>query len=212
MRILARLDVKNDHVIKGIHLEGLRKIGPPIELARKYYLLGADELLIMDAVASLYDRNNLFEVIEAACLSVFIPVCLGGGIRNLDDIKRALDAGADKVAINTAAIKNIKIISDAANIFGSQAIVGSIEAKRIGGDYFCYFDNGREPSSIRVENWVKSLIDAGVGEILVTSIDAEGTRKGFDKKLIKLVENIATVPVVWSRVLAVKIISKKQGN
>ena len=167
-------------------------------MAKKYYLSGADELLIMDAVASLYNRNNLFEIIEEACLSVFIPVCLGGGIRSLDDIKRALDAGADKVAINTAAIKNIRIISDAAQIFGAQAIVGSIEAKRVGDDYLCYFDNGREPSSISVKNWVKSLIDAGAGEILVTSIDVEGTRRGFDKKLIELVEDIASVPVVWS--------------
>ena len=130
MRMIARLDVKNNYVIKGIHLEGLRKIGSPVDLATKYYLSGADEILIMDAVASLYDRNNLFDIIEETCKSVFIPVCLGGGIRSLDDIRLALDCGADKVAINTAAIKDISLIGKAAKIFGAQAIVGSVEAKR----------------------------------------------------------------------------------
>lgn len=198
MRMIARLDVKNNHVIKGIHLEGLRKVGSPIEMATKYYQAGADEILIMDAVASLYDRNNLFDIIEETCKSVFIPVCLGGGIRSINDIRRALDCGADKVAINTSAIKDISLISKAAKVFGSQAIVGSVEAKRFGDDYFCYYDNGREPTTIKVVEWIEALENHGVGEILVTSVDAEGTRKGLDMVLIDMVEAVATVPLVWS--------------
>ena len=198
MRLIARLDVKNEFVIKGIHLEGLRKIGSPVELAQKYYNAGADEILIMDAVASLYDRNNLFEVITETCKSVFIPVCLGGGIRNVDDITKALDCGADKVAVNTAAIKNIALIGEASRLFGSQAIVGSIEAKWNGSDYICYYDNGREPTLFTVADWARRLEDEGVGEILITSVDRDGTRKGMDEKLIKTVESQVGVPVVWS--------------
>ena len=191
MRLIARLDIKNEHVIKGIHLEGLRKVGDPCELALKYTEPRVDELLFMDAVASLYDRNSLFPVIEKACREVFIPVTVGGGIRTMEDISTALRSGADKVAINTAAVRNPDFIRQAADKFGSQAIVGSIESK--GRE--AYIDNGREPTGLSVIEWAQKLQDLGAGEILLTSVDREGTKKGFDVDLIREVNKLS-VPVV----------------
>ncbi len=199
MRLIARLDVKNEFVIKGIHLEGLRKIGDPNELARRYYQQGIDEIVFMDAVASLYDRNNLFEVIEAACRDVFIPITLGGGLRSLGDIEAALKAGADKVAINTAAVRNPGLIAEAARHFGSQCIVASIEAKKqASDDWEAYIDNGREKTGIEVTGWTKKLQDLGAGEIFLTSIDREGTRRGFDLQLSKAVNEAVSIPVIAS--------------
>ena len=133
MRLIARIDVKNENVIKGIHLEGLRKLGDPNEFARRYYEAGIDEIIFMDAVAGLYDRNNLFEIIKTACNNLFAPITLGEGVRSVQDIEMALKAGADKVAINTAAVRDPDFIEDAAKILGSQCIVGSVEAKSHGG-------------------------------------------------------------------------------
>ncbi|MCP3870262.1 MAG: imidazole glycerol phosphate synthase subunit HisF [Gammaproteobacteria bacterium] len=195
MRLIARLDVKNDSVIKGIHLEGLRKVGAPNVMASDYYQAGIDEIILMDAVASLYDRNNLFDVIRRACEEVFIPITIGGGLRSIEDIHRALDSGADKVAINTAAIHRPELITQAAETFGSQAVVGSIEAKRRGNNWYAYWDNGRESSEREVIPWAKQLQAHGVGEILITSIDAEGTRRGFDVELVSEVTRAVSVPV-----------------
>jgi cyclase len=198
-RLIARLDVKNEFVIKGIHLEGLRKIGDPNELAKKYYDQGIDEIVFMDGVASLYDRNNLFHIIEKACKDVFIPITIGGGIRSIDDIGKALKAGADKIALNTQAIKNPEIVREASRIFGSQCIVGSIEAKHKGnGKWEAYMDNGREPSNLDVIEWVKQLEDLGAGELLITSIDMEGTKKGFDTELIRQISDLVSIPVIAS--------------
>ena len=198
MRVIARLDVKNNYVIKGIQLEGLRKIGDPLELAKRYSEQGADEIIFMDAVASLYGRNNLFHIINKACEEVFIPITIGGGIRSLNDIEQALKSGADKIALNTAAIKNPDFIKEASRIYGSQCIVGSIEAKAKGGHWEAYVDNGREETGLNVLEWAKKLEDLGVGEIMITSIDRDGTKKGFDKPLVNAINSLVHVPVIAS--------------
>ena len=198
MRIIARLDIKNDYVIKGIHLEGLRKVGNPNELAKLYYQQGVDEIVFMDAVASLYDRNNLFNIIQKACDDVFVPIAIGGGLRTLDDVSMALDSGADKVVINTGAVKNINLIEDIAKRYGSQCIVCSIEAKRIGDKWNAYTDNGREPTDLDVIKWAKILEESGAGELLITSIDKEGTKNGFDINLIEAVSSAVKKPIIVS--------------
>ena len=191
-RIIARIDVKNEFVIKGIHLEGLRKVGDPNTLALNYYDQGVDEIIFMDAVASYYDRNNLSEILEAACNDIFVPITLGGGIRTIQDIRNALNSGADKVAINTQAIKDPEFINKASKIFGSQCLVGSIESKLIGDkSWEAYYDNGREPSGLDVVSWAEELEARGIGELMITSIDYEGTKKGFDVRLLSLINEIA---------------------
>lgn len=198
MRIIGRLDVKNNHVIKGIHLEGLRKVGDPVELALKYYSEGVDELIFMDAVASLYDRNNLFHIIEAAAKEVFVPLTIGGGVRSLQDIEMALASGADKVAINTAAVKTPPLVNEATRVYGSQCIVGSIEAKSTNEGWEAYIDNGRERTGLDVVEWARELEERGVGELLITSIDNEGTKRGFDTRLAKVVNSCVSIPVIVS--------------
>lgn len=196
MRVIARIDIKNEFVIKGIHLEGLRKVGQPNEMALRYYQQGVDEILFMDAVASLYDRNNLFHIVAAACKEIFIPITMGGGIRTLDDIHQCLQSGADKVAINTAAVHNPDIIQQASRRFGNQCIVASIEAKRVGSGWEAYIDNGREPTQVNAIEWARKLEMLGAGELLVTSIDQEGTKRGFDNLLIAAVNQAVSIPVI----------------
>lgn len=198
MRLIARLDIKNEFVIKGIHLEGLRKVGNPNEMARAYYEQGIDEIVFMDAVASLYDRNNLFHIIEAACNDVFVPIAVGGGLRTVEDVSKALGAGADKVVINTGAVRNIKLIEEIAQRFGAQCIVGSIEAKRRDGAWKAYIDNGREPTDLDVCQWARTLEAAGAGEILLTSVDQEGTGRGFDVELAEKVNEAISRPLIVS--------------
>lgn len=197
-RIIARIDVKNEFVIKGIHLEGLRKIGNPNLLAKKYYLEGIDEIIFMDAVASLYGRNNLFNLIENACKDIFIPITIGGGIRSVSDIEHALKSGADKIAINTQAIIYPDFIREASRIYGSQCIVASIEAKKKGSKWEAYIDNGREETGVDVIEWAKQIEQLGAGELLVTSIDQEGTKKGFDTELMKIISESISIPVIAS--------------
>ena len=199
IRVISRLDVKGPNVIKGVQLECLRVVGQPGLMAEDYYRAGADELIYMDIVASLYGRNNLVEIVEKASASIFIPLTVGGGIRSLDDIHRLLRAGADKVAINTWATKHPEFITEAAKAFGSQCIVASIEAKRIGpGKWEAYTDNGREVTGLDVVEWAKRLQDLGAGEILVTSVDREGTRKGYDCELTRAIADILSIPVIAS--------------
>jgi cyclase len=198
IRLIARLDIKNEHVIKGIHLEGLRKVGDPNTLARCYYEQGIDEIVFMDAVASLYDRNNLFHIVEAACRDVFVPIAVGGGMRSVEDVSKALGAGADKVVINTGAVRNIKLIEQVAHKFGSQCLVGSIEAKREANGWNAYIDNGREPTGLDVVAWARTLQEAGCGEILLTSIDQEGTSRGFDVELVDQVNAAVNRPIIVS--------------
>ena len=199
IRLIARLDIKGPNLIKGIHLEGLRVMGLPNEFALKYYLQGADELIYMDCVASLYGRNNLSEIIMAAAKDIFVPMTVGGGIRTVDDATNVLRFGADKVAVNTAAVSNPKLITDIAQRFGSQCMVLSIEAKQVGHDQWeVYTDNGREHTGLDVIEWVKYGVSMGAGEILLTSVDKEGTRKGFDIALIRAVSAAVDVPLIAS--------------
>ncbi len=197
IRLIPRLDVKNNTVIKGIHLEGLRVVGVPAVLAKQYYEQGADELLYMDAVASLYERNSLHNIIRSAAEEIFIPLTVGGGIRTLDDIKNILRAGADKVAINTAAIKRPEFIKEASQRFGSQCIVASIEAIKRQDNYWeAYVDTGREATGVNAIEWAHRLVDLGAGELLVTSINQEGTKKGMDIELIEKISHYVPIPVI----------------
>lgn len=198
MRLIARLDIKNEFVIKGIHLEGLRKVGAPNEMARDYYDQGIDEIVFMDAVASLYDRNSLFDIISAACNDVFVPIAVGGGLRTIDDVARALSVGADKVVINTGAVRDIGLVEAIAKRFGSQCLIGSIEAKRYEGSWRAYIENGREPTEHDAISWARTLQDAGVGEIMVTSVDQEGTRRGFDVDLVAEMNAAISRPLIVS--------------
>jgi cyclase len=199
LRIIPRLDIKGPNLIKGIHLEGLRVIGDPQEYAIRYAESGADELLYIDIVASLYGRNNLSDIIRRAADRVFVPITVGGGIRSVDDARHILRSGADKVAINTAAIARPELISEISRMFGSQAMVLSIEAKSQGpGRWEAYTDNGRERTGVDVIEWVKRGVELGAGEILITSIDREGTRKGYDIDLIRQVSQAVSVPVIAS--------------
>lgn len=199
IRIIARLDIKGANLIKGIHLEGLRVIGAPNEHAKRYYDQGVDELIYMDCVASLYGRNHLSEIVRSAAENIFVPMTVGGGIRSVDDVTQILRAGADKVAVNTAAVANPQLITEIARRFGSQCMVLSIEAKQVGPERWeAYTDNGREQTGLDVIEWVKRGIAMGAGEVLLTSVDREGTRKGFDVALVRAVTAEASVPVIAS--------------
>jgi len=199
IRLIARLDIKGPNLIKGIHLEGLRVIGSPNEYALRYYNQGIDELIYMDCVASLYGRNSLGDIIKSAAQDIFVPMTVGGGIRSLDDATEILRCGADKIAVNTAAVKNPKLISDIAGRFGSQCMVLSVEAKNIAPERWeVYIDNGRERTNLDVVEWVQRGVSLGAGEILLTSIDQEGTRKGFDLSLVQSVTEKIAVPVIAS--------------
>lgn len=199
LRLIPRLDIKGPNLIKGVHLEGLRVIGDPQEFALAYYKAGADELIYMDIVASLYGRNNLSSIIQRAAENVFVPITVGGGIRSVDDARHALRSGADKVAINTAAIARPTLVSEVAYRFGSQAMVLSIEAKQVApGRWEAYTDNGREKTGLDVVEWARRGVELGAGEILLTSVDREGTRSGFDIDLVSQVSRNVSVPVIAS--------------
>lgn len=196
-RIIPRLDIKGPNLVKGIHLEGLRVLGKPKEFARYYYENGADELLFMDVVASLYDRNNLSHIIAETAKEIFIPITVGGGVRSLADIKNLLRSGADKVCINTGALKRPELIREASLEFGSSTVVVAVEAiKNSDGKYYAFIDNGREFTGREVLEWILMAESLGAGEIILTSVDQEGTGKGFDKELIELVKSKINVPLI----------------
>ena len=198
-RLIARLDVKGPNLIKGIHLEGLRVIGDPQAHARRYYEQGADELIYIDVVASLYGRNSLGDIVARTAHDVFVPLTVGGGLRSVEDVRTMLRAGADKVAINTAAIQRPELITEIARRFGSQCMVLGIEAKRSGaGTWEAFTDNGRESTGVDVVDWCRRGVELGAGEILLTSVDQEGTRKGFDVALIEAVTRAVAIPVIAS--------------
>lgn len=199
LRLIARLDVKGANLVKGVHLEGLRVLGAPTRFAGHYYRAGADEIFYQDVVASLYGRNNLLEVVEQTSREVFIPMTVGGGLRSLEDIRAVLRAGADKVAINTAALARPELIREAAQRFGSSTIVVSIEAKKMSdGRTLAFTDNGREPTGVEVLPWAQQAVELGAGEILLTSVDQEGTGTGFDLELVRTVSRAVPVPVIAS--------------
>jgi cyclase len=198
-RIVARLDVKGENLIKGVHLEGLRIIGDPHDHAQLYYNDGIDEIIYMDTVASLYGRNNLTDIVARTAHDVFVPITVGGGIRSVDDVARVLRAGGDKVAVNTAVVGRPELISEIARRFGSQCMVLSVEAKRReAGRWECLTDNARETTGLDVVEWVCRAVELGAGEVLLTSVDQEGTRKGFDLELISAVTARISVPVIAS--------------
>lgn len=198
-RVIARLDIKGPNLIKGIHLEGLRVLGDPHDFAKKYYIEGIDELVYIDIVASLYGRSKLTEIVKNAAKDVFVPMTVGGGIRSVEDVRDLLRAGADKVAISTAAVENPDLIRDVSRIFGSQCMVLSLEAKKQSDSMWeVYTNSGRERTYLNAIDWAKQAEELGAGEILLTSIDAEGTRKGFDLDLIKAIMDVVTIPVIAS--------------
>jgi cyclase len=197
IRLIARLDVKGPNLVKGVQLEGLRKLGDPNSFAKKYYEAGIDEILYIDIVASLYERNSLFDIVRRTTQDIFIPITAGGGLRSVEDVRTMLRAGADKVAINTAALKRPELIREISNTFGSQCMVLSIQAKKTSaGKWECYYDNGREHTGQDVVEWAQQGVALGAGEILLTSVDREGTAKGLDIDLIKAVSGIVPVPVI----------------
>ncbi|MCU0428432.1 MAG: imidazole glycerol phosphate synthase cyclase subunit [Cytophagaceae bacterium] len=197
VRIIPRIDIKGPNLVKGIHLEGLRVLGNPEEFAQFYYQEGADEIMYQDVVASLYERNGLQDIIRRTSTNIFIPITVGGGIRTIEDIKTTLRAGADKISLNTAAIRNPNLIREASERFGSSTIVVAIEAiKQADGKYLAFVDNGREYTGVNVLEWAQQIQELGAGELLITSVDKEGTGEGYDLELIRQVAASVSIPVI----------------
>lgn len=199
-RIIGRLDVKSNFLIKGIRMEGWRKVGSPVDFAELYYNSGIDELIFIDVVASLYERNNLSDIVSELAQQVFIPITAGGGIRSLDDVDILLKAGADKITLNTAAVRNPSIIEEISSTYGSQATVVAIEAKQNTdlNSWEPLTDNGRNHTNLDVIEWSKKAESLGAGELLITSIDRDGTRNGCDSKLLQEVSSAVKIPVIGS--------------
>jgi cyclase len=199
LRIIPRLDIKGPNLIKSISFEGLRVLGDPAEFAQKYYAGGADELLFMDTVASLYQRQQFIDLVNRVAADVFIPIIVCGGVRSLEDMETMLRNGADKIGINTAAVASPDLVTRGAEVFGKQCMVLSIEAKKVGsGKWECYTDNGRERSGLDAVQWAIRGEELGAGEILVTSVDNDGTRAGFDEDLVLSIRKSVSVPVIAS--------------
>lgn len=197
LRLIPRLDIKAPNLVKGIRLEGLRVIGDPAEHAVRYFEQGADELMYQDIVASLYERNSLADLVRKTAERIFIPLTVGGGIRTTADIQNLLRAGADKVCINTAAVKRPAFITEAATTFGSQCVVVAIETIRQNdGHWEAFTDNGREHTGLDAYDWARRAVDLGAGELLLTSVDREGTKKGFDLEFIQRLATSVGVPVI----------------
>lgn len=197
LRIIPRLDIKGPNLVKGIHLEGLRVLGQPHDFAKYYYENGADELFFQDVVASLYGRNSMSEIIQKTANEIFIPLTVGGGIRNIEDINSVLRCGADKVALNTAAIGNKDFVRHASEKFGSSTIVVAIEIiQETDGRYLAYTDNGREYTGIDAVEWSEEVVELGAGELVITSVDREGTGEGLDLSLLEKIAERVGVPVI----------------
>lgn len=197
-RIIPCLDVKDGKTVKGVNFENLKIVGDPVELAKKYSSSGADELVFLDITATNEKRKTVVELVEKIAKEVFIPFTVGGGISELEDIKAILLAGADKIAFNSAAVKNSEIISTTANYFGSQCIVVAIDAKRIDGDFYVHINAGTTNTGLKALDWAKHVAQLGAGEILLTSMDFDGTQNGFDIELNKLISNSINIPVIAS--------------
>jgi len=195
-RIIPKLDIKGPNLVKGVNLEGLRVLGDPRSFIKSYYELGADELVYHDTVASLYLRNNLDKLLKATSKNIFMPIIVGGGIRSLQDVETMLVSGADRVFFNTAALENPKLIRNTVKKFGSATIVISIEAIRLQNNYICLKDFGRERTNIKVTDWILQIQDSGAGEVIITSINKEGTGKGFDLELCEKISKVAKIPFI----------------
>ncbi len=197
-RIISRLEIKNNFVVKGIRMEGLRKIDHPWNLIKNYYIDGIDEIIISDVVASLYGRNSLLDLIRKTALEVDIPICVGGGIRSIKDIRDLLYSGADKVSINSYAVQNNNFVLEASKVFGSQCIIIEIHAKKkTENKWEVYIENGREPTGLDVFDWIKKVQKLGAGEILLVSVDNDGSKSGFDFELANLASKICEIPIIF---------------
>lgn len=199
-RIIPCLDVRNGSVVKGVNFIGIKEVGDPVKLGEYYYKEGADELVFLDITATHEDRGIIEKVVERVAEKIFIPFTVGGGIKSIDDIRRILRAGADKVSLNSAAVKNKKLISEGATYFGSQCIVLAVDAKKRADNsgWNVFINGGRIDTGIDALEWIKEAVSLGAGEILLTSMDADGTKSGFDIELTKKVSEIVKVPVIAS--------------
>lgn len=197
-RIIPCLDVKNGETVKGVNFENLQYAGDPIELAKKYSDDGADELVFLDITATNEGRKTTAQMVERVAKQVFIPFTVGGGIASIEDMRRLLQAGADKIAINSAAVKNPQLIKEASDYFGSQCVVVAIDAKYVDGDFYVFINAGQKNTGIKLFDWAKQVEELGAGEILLTSMDADGTQNGFDLKMTKLVAENVNIPVIAS--------------
>lgn len=197
-RIIPCLDVTNGRVVKGINFVGLRDAGDPVEISRRYGDQGADELTFLDITASSDNRDLILRIIEEVAAQVFIPLTVGGGVRKVEDVRRLLNAGADKVSINTSAVQNPRLVADAADRYGSQCIVVAIDAKQVGNGWEVFTHGGRQATGMDTIEWAKKLQSLGAGEILLTSMDKDGTRNGFDLALTRAVSDAVDVPVIAS--------------
>lgn len=198
-RIIPCLDVRNGKVVKGVNFEGIKDVGDPVELAIEYNRQGADELVFYDITASYEGRGVMLDVVKRTAQQVFVPLCVGGGIGSVQDFRDTLRAGADKVSVNSQAVKNPKLISDAAEIFGSQCVVVGIDAKRNGkGGYNVFINGGRVDMNLDLGDWVKEIEERGAGEICLNSIDTDGVRGGFDLDMLNFVCSCVKIPVIAS--------------
>ncbi|WP_368667063.1 imidazole glycerol phosphate synthase subunit HisF [Myxococcus sp. AB056] len=197
-RLVVCLDVKGGRVVKGVQFEGLRDVGDPVELARRYEAEGADELTFLDISASAEERDTLWELVRRTAEHLFIPLAVGGGVRTVDDVGRALRAGADKVSINSAAVANPALLTACAERFGAQCVVASIDAKRDGDRWRVYTHGGRKPTDLDAVAWARECVARGAGEVLLTSIDRDGARTGYDLALTRAVSEVVDVPVIAS--------------
>ncbi len=198
IRIIPKLEIKNEFLIKGLQFEGLAKLGNPIEFAKKYYADGADQIYIQDIVASLYSRDNLFEVVNEISKNIFIPITVGGGIKDINDIKNLLKSGADRISVNTKAINNPDFIGKINNIFGNQFLTISIEVRNIDGYFYCMMNHGRDNSNFQLKDWLEILDKFNIGEVMITSIDNDGSCNGFDRNLINEIKKFNyNFPIVY---------------
>jgi cyclase len=197
-RIIPCLDVNDGRVVKGINFVELKDAGDPVEIAKKYNKEGADELTFLDITASSDNRGLLFDIVEKVAKQIFIPLTVGGGVRTCEDIRNLLNAGADKVGINTSAILNPELVAESTSRFGSQAIVVAIDAKKVDDHWEVFTHGGRNATGINAISWAQKMAELGAGELLITSMDRDGTKKGFDNMLIKLISDVVEVPIIAS--------------
>jgi cyclase len=197
-RIIPCLDVNDGRVVKGINFVKLKDAGDPVEIAKKYNEEGADELTFLDITASSDNRGLLFDIVEKVAKQIFIPLTVGGGVRSCEDIRNLLNSGADKIGINTSAILNPELVAESTSRFGSQAIVVAIDAKKVGDHWEVFTHGGRNATGINAVSWAQKMAKLGAGELLITSMDRDGTKKGFDNVLMKLISDVVEVPIIAS--------------
>jgi cyclase len=197
-RIIPCLDVNDGRVVKGINFVELKDAGDPVEIARRYNEEGADELTFLDITASSDNRGLLFDIVEKVAKQIFIPLTVGGGVRSCEDIRNLLNSGADKIGINTSAILNPDLVAESTSRFGSQAIVVAIDAKKVGNHWEVFTHGGRNATGINAVSWAQKMAKLGAGELLITSMDRDGTKKGFDNILMKLISDVVEVPIIAS--------------